>query len=96
MQLESIQHVALLIAASMSVFFLAMRLSPATAGRKPVATWSRILQEGGVGVLTGGFVSLASLAAAQLLLKFEMFHSVLPQEPLDTFTLVCVVACMLM
>lgn len=92
MHLEPIQQVAILIAASTSVFLMAVRLRPDGAGSKPIATWSRFAHEAGLGVLTGGFVSLASLATVRVLPKFTDFRSLLPHEQLDDFTLVVVVS----
>ena len=96
MHLEPIQQVAALIAASAIALSMAIHLTLAASGRSRGGSWPIIARESGRGVLTGGFVALASLAAARGLSYWGDFSSLAPSHRLDPLSLVCVVATLLL
>lgn len=90
--MEPIQQVALSIAASTLVFLLAVHFRPGHARRRGRGLGARLAQEGGLAVLSGGFVSLLALAAVPLLPEGVAGATAAAGDGTDPATLLCVLA----
>ncbi|MEM9177450.1 MAG: EAL domain-containing protein, partial [Myxococcota bacterium] len=96
--MDQFQQVALTLALGTLIIALAMSFRPGHRAPASSGSGARIVREGGMAVLAGGFVSLLALAIVPLsrFPGFEPLRAALPTAPPDLATAACAVLVLLL
>jgi diguanylate cyclase (GGDEF)-like protein len=96
MSLEPLHQIALLTGASALPLIMAIRFRKRRVGSGPATGWRRFAREGGLAVLTGGFVTLLAMAVKLAVSELGLSRALSANPGPDFLTIVCVVAILLL